>query len=290
MTEAIGVVGVGRMGSRMARNLLDAGYEVAVNDLDPDRIGPLVDAGATGADSLAEIAERSDVVMTSLPNTEAVEAVYFGSAGLLERLDDGAMVVELSTVEPHVLERIADEAGGIDVVDAPVIGPPAEAAAGTLTVIAGGAADALDRARPILEVLSNHVEPVDAVGDATRLKLANNVVLFGNYAVVSEMMALVDRMGIDRETFFSITSSGAGGAAIADLKLPTALEGDFEPGFTLDLTRKDLRYAHAMKEEADFAAPIAAVVAEQYTRSAALAGGDRDYSVLLETIADANGA
>lgn len=284
MEERIGFVGVGRMGSRMAGNLLDAGYEVTVFDVDSARIEEMEAAGARAAESAATVAEASDVVMTSLPDSAIVEAVYFGEDGLVDSAAPGSLLVEMSTVLPETVEEIADAAAGSDVgvVDCPVIGTPPEAAEATLTIVVGCDDGTYERVQPFLDHLGNRIEHVGEPGVAKRVKLANNVMTYGNFAIAAEMIALVERLDIDPERFFEITDSGAAGSAIARSKVPKAFEGDFDPGFTIDGACKDLRYGLRMKEDVDHPAPIAAAIAEQYTLAAAEGEGASDYSVLVD--------
>jgi 3-hydroxyisobutyrate dehydrogenase-like beta-hydroxyacid dehydrogenase len=284
MNKTIGFIGVGRMGSQMATNLLEDDYDVVVYDIDDERVEALVEKGARRGMSVQDVANRTTMILTSLPTTNIVSDVYFGDDGLLRAVDDEVMLVEMSTIEASVVERIAAEAGGNEVVDCPVIGTPPEAAAATLTVIAGCSEAAFERVRPVLETLGDRVDHVEGVGTAKRIKLANNVMTFGNFAVAAEMTALVEEMGIDARRFFDITSSGAASSAIADAKMPKALDGDYEPGFTVDGAQGDLRYALSMKENADFSAPIASSVAEQYTLVTSAGHGERDYSILPEAL------
>lgn len=285
MDGTVGFVGVGQMGSRMAGNLLGAGVDVVVHDVDPDRVAEMEAAGAEAADSLEALAGAADVVCTSLPTAEVVESVYL-EGGLLDAMTDGSVAVEMSTVPPGTVEAIEAAIGDRDLalLDCPVIGPPTEAAAATLTIVAGGSEAAFERVEPLLAHLGNRVEHVGGVGDGKRVKLANNVMTFGNYAVAAEMFALVDAMGIDPERFFDITDSGAAEAAIVGMKAPMAFAGDEEPGFPMSGARKDLRYALEMKEAADVSAPVAAATAEAYTLGAAKAGADADYSALVTVL------
>ncbi|QIO25213.1 NAD(P)-dependent oxidoreductase [Haloarcula sp. JP-L23] len=280
MTETIGFIGVGRMGSEMATNLLEDDYDVVVYDIDDDRVEALVEKGAQRGMSIQNVADRVTVVMTSLPTSDIVNDVYFGDGGLLHAVDDETMFVEMSTIEASVVEIIATEAKGNEVVDCPVIGTPSEAAAATLTIVAGCSETAFERVRPILKPLGNRIDHVEGVGTAKRIKLANNVMTYGNFAIAAEMTALIEEMGIDARRFFDITRSGAASSAIADAKMPKALDGDYEPGFTVDGARGDLQYALSMKEDADFSAPLASSVAERYTFAASADHGERDYSVL----------
>ena len=285
MNETIGFVGVGRMGSRMAENLLDEGYQVVVHDVDDERVAAMVEKGAERARSVTDLASSATVVMTSLPTSEIVTSVYFGEDGLVDVVDEDTLLVEMSTIEPRIVERIAEAADGA-VVDSPVIGPPPEADAGTLTIVVGCDDAILGRVTPILDVLSSRLDHVGDVGVAKRIKLANNVMTYGNFAIAAEMVALVDEMGIDREQFFDITSSGAASSAIADAKLPKAFDGDSDPGFTVDGARTDLQYALAMKEEADFSASLASAIADRFTLTASVADGEMDYSVMAHAHSD----
>ena len=268
----------------MARNLLAAGYEVTAFDVDATAVSDVVEAGARDGGSVAGVAEAADVVMTSLPDSDVVEDVYFGDDGLLASVSDGSMLVEMSTVLPETVETIeaAVDSRDVAVVDCPVIGTPPEAAAATLTIVVGCDDGAFERVEPLLSHLGDRVEHVGAPGEAKRIKLANNVMTYGNFAIAAEMIALVDRLGIDPERFFEITDSGAAGSAIARSKVPKALAGDTEPGFTVDGARKDLRYGLQMKEAVDYSAPIAAAVAEQYALAASVDEKESDYSVLVD--------
>ena len=286
MTDTIGFIGVGRMGSRMATNLLDAGYDVVAYDVDPDRVEAMEREGADGADSIGGLAAATDVVMTSLPTSDIVEEVYFGGDGLIDALQAWSMVVEMSTIRPTTIERIAAalDDRDVQVVDCPVLGPPPDAAAGSLTAVAGCEQAAFERVQPILDVIATRVDRFDEPGDAKRVKLANNVMNYGNWALAAEMIALVDRMGLDPEHFFEITNSGSASSPIVAAKAPKAFEGDYDPGFPIDGARMDLQYALDMKEEEDYPAPIAAAIGEQFTMASALTedSGDTDYSVMIE--------
>lgn len=289
MSDVIGFVGVGRMGSRMAGHLLDAGYEVVVHDVDPDSVAAMVDRGASDGESVEGVVEAADVVMTSLPDSDVVEDVYLAPGGVVESATEGTTLVEMSTVLPSSIELIAEaieDRRDVHLADAPVIGPPPDAEAATLTIVVGADEATFERLTPILEHLCNHLERVGDPGEAKKIKLANNIMTLGNFALAAETFALVDRLGIDPEQFYEITKTGAAHAAINEAKAPKAFAGDFEPGFTIDLALKDLRYGLAMKEEERVPAPIAAAVAEQYDLAATVAGDDVDYSALVDVFAN----
>jgi 3-hydroxyisobutyrate dehydrogenase-like beta-hydroxyacid dehydrogenase len=284
MAGTVGFVGVGRMGSRMATNLIEDGYEVVVRDVDPARVEQMEAAGAASVDSLAEMAAATDVVITSLPDTAAVEEVYLGEEGLLVALREGSMVVETSTVQPAAIEAIAAAVDDrdVDVVDCPVIGPTAAAADRTLTTVVGADDAALERARPLLERLGERLDHVGGPGDGTRVKLAHNVMNYGNWVLGAEMLALVERMGLDPEQFFDIVDDGHAASPIFAEKATRYFEGDFDPGFPIDGARGDLQCALEMKEANDYPAPAAAAVAEQFALASAMTGGEDDYAVMAE--------
>ena len=284
MSDVIGFIGVGTMGSRMAKHLLDNGLDVVAYDVDPEQVEEVVDAGARAGESIAGVAAEADVVMTSLPNSEIVEDVYLSADGIVTSADDGTTLVEMSTVLPSTIEAIAEAVEGRDLhlVDSPVIGPPSDAAAATLTIVVGSDEASFERVKPILSHLCNHLERVGEPGDPKKIKLANNIMTLGNFALAAETFALVDRVGIDPEQFYDIVKTGAGHAVINEAKAPKAFAGDFEPDFTIDMALKDLRYGLAMKDEEQFPAPIAAAVAEQYDLAATVVGSDLDYSALVK--------
>ncbi|SFR64302.1 NAD(P)-dependent oxidoreductase [Halogeometricum limi] len=288
MLPRVGIVGAGRMGSRMGTNLLDAGYELTVFDLDEERVDALVQRGATGATSASDVAAQSDVVLTSLPHTEAVEETYLGDDGLVFAAREGSVLMETSTVVPEAIEAIDEALADRDVefVDAPVIGTPVEAAAATLTIVVGSTAAAFDRVDDLLATLGDRVEHVGRPGQGKRLKLANNVMTYGNFAIAAEMFAVVSRLGIDPELFFDVTQSGVAQAAIVETKAPKLFERDFTPGFTFEGVLKDLRYCLDMKTETGVATPLASTVVEQYVLGARVAGPETDYAALVDALTD----
>jgi 3-hydroxyisobutyrate dehydrogenase-like beta-hydroxyacid dehydrogenase len=240
--------------------------------------------GADGADTAAEVAEVADIVITSLPDSEIVENVYLGDGGLIEAADGDSLLVDTSTVKPETMESVADtaDAAGIAFVDCAVIGPPPDAADATLTTVVGCDEGSLERVRPVLEAIGNRIDHFDNRGDAMRIKLANNTINYGNWAIAAEMIALVDRMDLDPEHFFDIVDSGSAASPIVAAKAPKAFDGDHEPGFPIDGARKDLRYAREMKDNEDYPAPIAATIGEQFTMASELLDGDVDYSAMIE--------
>ena len=290
MSERLGFVGVGNMGSRMTRNLLDAGYDVTVFDVDDERVAAMREAGAEAADSPHAVAEAVDVAFTSLPTVEIIEEVYFGDDGLLEGAGEGSLLVEMSTTKPTVSNRIGDAVGdsGVEFVDAPVIGIPPVAAAAELTIMVGGSEAAFDRVRPILTALGESIYHVGDVGDGHKSKLLNNMVLLGQYAVAAESFALAERVDLDQEVLYDVVTSGVAGSDLIEAKVGKALDGDFDAadGSPVDNARKDLKYALDMGYLEDFTMPLTASIEEHFTLAATVGEGDQDYSVLMQVLED----
>jgi 2-hydroxy-3-oxopropionate reductase len=292
MTETIGVVGVGNIGSRLSENLLEAGYEVVVFDLDDDRVATLVEAGATGAESSNDVARRADIVLSSLPTADAVEAAYLGENGIVAGAGEGQLLVECSTITPSTTERAAEAAAerGATMIDAPVIGTPPVAARAELTFMVGGPEEVFERIEPVLEVLGETLWHVGDVGDGHRAKLINNTVMHGNVVIAAEALAMADAVGMDKELMFDVINSGMGGSPVMQAKIQKALSGDFDPsdGSPLHNARKDVKYALDLAFEEDAAMHVAAAVEENYGLAAAAGEGDRDYSVVLEVLEGLN--
>lgn len=290
MSETIGFVGVGTMGSRMTANLLEAGYNVVVFDVDPERVEAMIGLGAESADSPAELATKVDVVMSSLPTADAIESAYLGPDGLIEGVSDETLLIELSTTKPSTTETVSEALSetGATLVDAPVIGVPPVAERAELTIMVGGPQDAYERARPILEVLSETIYHVGGVGDGHRTKLINNALMLTNYAIAAEVLALSEVVGIDQDRMFEIIDSGMGGSDIVTAKWAKAFEEDFDPqdGSPIDNVRKDLTYALDMGYQSDFMMPITAAVEEHYTLASTVGRGGDDYSVLVRVLED----
>ncbi|MFB6130446.1 MAG: NAD(P)-dependent oxidoreductase [Salinigranum sp.] len=286
----LGFVGVGNMGSRMTRNLLDAGYEVTVFDLDDERVEAMTDAGAEAADSARAVAESAETVLSSLPTVEAIESAYLGPEGILAGADDGTLLVEMSTTSPTVTARIAEEVAntGVEFVDAPVIGIPPVAAAAELTIMVGGTEGAFERAEPVLSNLGTSVYHVGEVGSGHKSKLLNNMVLLGQYAIAAEAFALAERVGVSQETLYEVITSGVASSDLIEAKLSKALAGDFDPadGSPADNARKDLKYALDMGYDGHFTMPITASVEEHFGLAQTVGEGEKDYSVLLRVLED----
>jgi 3-hydroxyisobutyrate dehydrogenase len=274
-TGRVGLVGLGTMGGALAGRLLDTGHEVWGRDVDP---AAMRRAEARGVRPAApEELARLDVVLTSLPDDDAVTTALLPPNGLLARLRPGSTLVETSTVLPATV-RALDQAArrrGIAVVDCALSGGPAEAAEGTLALLVGARPEDLERTRPLLELLGT-VQHAGRVGDGKAVKLVNNVMTMGNVLVAAEAFTLGVKAGIEPRRLFAILSRSGGRSHHFLKRFPYLLERDFTPRFGLRLGEKDLRLALALAEATGAALPATATVHQLYRVAIALGSADED--------------
>jgi len=232
--EKIGFIGLGIMGKPMALNLLKAGYSLKVYDIVAPAVNEVVAA-----------AESSDVIITMLPNSPHVKEAVLGKNGVLEGLQKGAVLVDMSSISPIVSQEVSEkviEAGAV-MLDAPVSGGEPKAIEGTLAIMVGGPEDTFNRVKPVLEVMGGSVTLVGEIGSGNTTKLANQIMVAVNIAGMSEAMVLATKAGVDPEKVYQAVRGGLAGSTVLDAKMPLALEGNFKPGFRIELHIKDLMNA-----------------------------------------------
>jgi 3-hydroxyisobutyrate dehydrogenase-like beta-hydroxyacid dehydrogenase len=286
-------IGLGALGAPMALNLLNAGVPLTVYNRTLDRQLPLVRAGAHGARSAAEAVARARVVMLCLSDGPAVEEVLFSPGGVLEgwafareetpqSQDFPPLVIDCSTIEPARTRQLAARLSerGIAWLDAPVTGGTEGAKAGTLSVLVGGAADTLERARPLLEVVGGTITPFGPVGAGQQAKAINQILVAGSYAAVAEAMALGQRLGLPMEALRGALASGAAGSWALEHRAAGMVEGRFPLGFRLALHRKDLAIALDAAAEMGLELPVCRTVAAMEDALMAAGHGDEDVSAL----------
>jgi len=242
MGTALGYIGLGIMGGSMARNLLEAGHELAVFNRTRSRTEELAGQGATVHDSPAALAEAVDVVFTNVTDDTAVEAVVLGPGGVIEGARPGSIVVDNSTISPGATQRIAARLAERDIgfLDAPVSGGDVGAREGTLTIMCGGEEEAFDSVKPFLEVMGTTIRLMGPVGMGQATKACNQVLCAVNMIGCCEAIALANRLGLDVDAMLEVVSAGAGGSwALANLG-PKIAAGDLAPGFMVRLIQKDL--------------------------------------------------
>jgi 3-hydroxyisobutyrate dehydrogenase len=241
----VGLIGLGRMGKGMGHRVLEAGFPLTVRARHRQSGASLLAAGATWAESPAELARSSKVALLSLPNETAVEEVLFGSNGLVEGISSGAIVIDLSTISPAAAKEFAERLGehGVELLDAPVSGGSEGARRGTLSAMVGGDAEALERAHPVLEVLATTITHIGGHGMGQAAKMVNQVVVVGNIMSMSEGLLLASRYGLDVEKTLRALQGGAAGSWMLSNMATRVIERDWTPSFTIELQLKDLRIA-----------------------------------------------
>jgi len=282
----VAVVGTGRMGSAMARSLAREGSDCILQNRTSERAEVL--AGELGARTVltpAEAAAEADVVITMLENQEAVEAAWTGPDGLLSGARQGVVLVDSSTVPPSVIKSFAAaaQAAGAGILDAPVSGSVPLAETGKLTIMVGGSAEDLERARPALEQLATTIFHIGPLGTAAALKLAVNTLIFAINQSVSEALVLAERAGIPREVAYDVFAAGAAGSPFIGYKKPSFMDPDGAPvTFSLDLTAKDLRLILELADSLGAPMPQTRVNQEIVRAATAQFGPDRDTSIVAE--------
>jgi 3-hydroxyisobutyrate dehydrogenase len=277
----IGFIGLGKMGGPMARNLIAAGHSLVVHDLDTAVSAPHREMGATWADSPREVAEASDVVLTSLPGPREVEAVALGEDGLIEGLVNDAVYIDVSTNSPTVVRRVAEriEATGAHMIDAPVSGGPMGAEAGSLAVMVGGDKAVCERVRPVLDAIGGSVSYVGPVGSGSVAKLVHNAISMTTRIVIQEGMALAVKAGVEPSTMLQVlTEASFGKQLVLKSHIPELVfKGDFDhPRFSLGLSHKDVGLALELAKELDVPMAMAEMADEEIGRGIERGWADRD--------------
>lgn len=280
----VGFVGVGLMGEPMAARLLAAGHEVVVTNRSRERVARLEAAGATVAPTVADAVAGCGVVITMLPRPADVEQVVLGAGGVLAHAAPGAVVLDCSTSDPELARRMAADgvARGVAVLDAPVSGGPAGAAAGALSVMVGGDAAALERVRPVLAAFAATVLHHGPPGSGQLAKLVNQTLVAGVTLAVCEAHTLAGRTGLDPELVLRSLGAGVAGSPLLEFLWTRLDAGDMAPGFPLEHFRKDLDLARGAST-----APLPGLelVAEIAERADARVGGDRGTQALVAGLA-----
>lgn len=291
----IGFIGLGNMGLPMARNLLGAGHIVRGFDLAEEARQRFAESGAEVADDLAEVVRGAEVVFTMLPAGPHVRDVLTRPGGVLEAAERGSLLVDSSTIDVRTARALAAEAGrrGMAMLDAPVSGGTAGASAGTLTFMVGGEAEAFERARPLLESMGRTIVHAGAAGSGQAAKLCNNLMLGISMVGVAEAFALADRLGLDRQALFDISSKSSGqcwaltGYCPVPGPVPTSpANRDYEAGFAVELMLKDLTLATEAEAETGAPSVLGGAARGAYERLSRQGLGGKDFSVIARALLD----
>jgi 2-hydroxymethylglutarate dehydrogenase len=277
MAISVGFIGVGNMGNPMASNVLRAGFPMTVYDRNPQAMENLLQAGARRATSASEVVEGSELVLTSLPASPDVEAVYLEPGGLVESAKPGAILIDLSSVLPSTPRKIEPRARarGVHFLEAPVSGGVTGARAATLAIMVGGDPEALTRAQPVLRAIGPNIFHVGPVGAGNTVKAINNMMACVNALAMMEGVALGVKAGLDPMTIYEVVKASSGGSKALD-RIPNALiPRKFEPGFKVQLMNKDLETFTTIAKELHV--PVSFANVAQQFQQAAMAVGLADY-------------
>jgi 4-hydroxybutyrate dehydrogenase/sulfolactaldehyde 3-reductase len=273
----------------MASNLARKGFPLVVFDIDPAPLGQLEALGARVAASAAAVADDSDLIVTMLPNSASVEEVLLGSGGVLAHLRQGAAVMDMSTVDPLLTDRVAAaaEQQGIAFVDAPVGRLASHAERGESLFMVGATADAFGRVKPLLEAMGTTIHHCGGPGAGMRTKLVNNYLAIVSCAFNAEALALSQRFGLSLEKTLNVVHGTT--ATNGQLKIAWAskvLKGDTEPGFTIDLAHKDLTLIVDAARAAQVPMPIGATALESFSAARTHGYGKKDFSAMVDILCD----
>jgi 3-hydroxyisobutyrate dehydrogenase-like beta-hydroxyacid dehydrogenase len=281
----LGLIGAGTMGAPIARRLIDGGHALCVCDVSSAAVDALVAAGARAAANAREVAQAADIVFLSLPGTREVEAVMTAPDGLLAGARRGQIIVDLSTNAHDVVLRLfaMTHANGVALLDAPLSGGKAAAAKGTLTMMVGGEASALDTVRPILALFASNIFHVGATGMGTIAKLVNNQIFLTTAVAIQEGFVMAAKAGLDSNSLIGILAKASAGTylGLAPLLLSKQYDNAF---FKLGLAAKDMALIMQSAQSLGVALPSTSAANALYREAAAAQGGDKVFFATLETL------
>jgi len=278
----IGIIGCGAMGGGMVQRLLERGHRVLCHDALPEARARAASYGADSAEDVGEIAERCDVLFLSLPRAEAVEAVM---AVLGPLLPPGAIIVDTTTSEPETTRALAQTAAGLGYafLDGPVSGGPQGARQGTMTMVLGGEAGAIERIRPILNDLAATIVHVGPAGSGHAAKIANNLLCAANLVLVSEMTRLAARNGVSLDSLLAGVNAGSGRSGVSEVNFPRwILSGAFDSGFTMGLMRKDVALAAGLADRVGLDLPATRAIADVWESSREMLPDSADFNEIYK--------
>jgi 2-hydroxy-3-oxopropionate reductase len=286
--EVVGFIGLGLMGRPMALNLIKAGYTLVVHSRSQGPVEALARARARVATSPSDVAREATVVITMVPDASDVELVLAGPNGVFEGLQPGTVLIDMSSISPVAARRLAAEAAvrGATMLDAPVSGGEIGAIQGTLSIMVGGDAAALERVRPILNAMGNpeRVIHIGESGAGQISKVCNQMAIGGTLAVVSELMALATKAGVDPAKVREALLGGFAASRVLEIHGERILKKDFKPGFRAGLFDKDMGIAMDTARSYQVPVPVSAVVAQLVGAVVASGRGDDDYSALARVL------
>jgi 2-hydroxy-3-oxopropionate reductase len=281
----IGFVGLGIMGAPMAGNLLKGGHEVWLSDIKPVPPG-LVEAGGKAAKSAKEAAEKSDVIITMVPDTPHVEAALFGELGVAKGLSKGKIVVDMSSISPLATKDFAKRINqlGCEYLDAPVSGGEVGAKQASLTIMVGGSEAAFEKVKPLFQLMGKNITLVGGNGDGQTTKVANQIIVGGTIAIVGEALLFAAKAGADPAKVRQALMGGFANSRILEVHGDRMVKRTFDPGFRIELHQKDLSLALTGARTLQMALPLTSITAQLMNACAARGGGGWDHSATVKAL------
>lgn len=284
--STVGFIGLGIMGRPMLKNLLKAGHKVVVYGRNPKKVDACVADGAERAASNREVGSSAEVIFTMLPDGPEVEEVVLGPNGVLEGCQPGSLIIDMSSINPLVSQKIAAECASrnVDFLDAPVSGGEPKAIEGTLAIMVGGSEEAFRRAEPLLQCMGSTVTLTGPVGAGNITKLANQIMVACNIAAMAEALALATRCGLDPSVVVNAVKGGLAGSAVLNAKAPMLISRNFKSGFKVRLHQKDLRNALLTAEANRVFLPLTSLVQQMLLSLLGDGKGELDHSAIAMVI------
>ena len=288
----IGFIGLGIMGKPMALNLMKAGFDLAVYNRTAAKCRPLVEAGATQANTAREAAEGSEVVITIVSDTPDVESVLFGEDGISQGLRKGQVVIDMSTISPAATSSFAGRLNdyGAEMLDAPVTGGEKGAIEGSLAIMVGGRKETFDRCLPIFEALGKTIVYAGENGTGQKTKLVNQILCAQHIVAMVDGLRFARLAGLDLDATLKIVSSGAAGSWMLSNLAPRILKDDFAPGFTIRLQQKDLRLVHEAAQEIGTSFPVTELTYGLFTEAIEAGLGELGTQGMIKLFQDDDGS
>ena len=280
----VGFIGLGIMGKPMSKNLLKAGYDLVVSDINKDAVDELQKCGASVAKNGAEIASVCDVVITMLPNSPHVKDVVLGEGGILEGAHQGMALIDMSSIDPVESKKIGSALAekGVEMLDAPVSGGEPKAIDGTLSVMVGGKKELFEKYYALLKSMAGSVTHVGDLGSGNIAKLANQIIVACNIASLAEALTFSKKCGADPQLVFEAIRGGLAGSTVMDAKAPMMIEKNFNPGFRIELHIKDLTNALNAAHSVTAPIPLTGQVMEMFEMLKAHGFEKSDHSALAK--------
>ncbi len=287
MQETIGIVGLGSMGHGMALSLLRAGFQVIGTDLGDKQKAAAQEAGVEIVHDIASLCQHTRIILLSLPMAKHVEAVIRAEDGILASAQPNSLIIDTSTSEPEVTRALATQLAeqGHGMLDAPVSGGPAGAAAGTMVMVVGGREEDLQWAQPFLDALSSKVVHLGDSGAGHVAKLINNLLCAAHLVTTAEAVALGKKAGLDPNALLEGLNAGSGRSAISEVNFPRWVMNDgFDSGFTMGLMRKDVRLAQALIDQMALDLPVSHQIGNLWAESSDSLADDDDFNCIVKDI------